>query len=268
MFKDKITKLFFNRLFFIFIILTSLIYLNSSIFTKLLNSSHIEINFFTQSLNISGFFIKVKKIYNAFFIASFTIISNYIYSFFKLSTFSSDLNIESDTSNYTSNLNSNLNLLVGKDFFTKKFIYIPEKGLYQNILITGSIGSGKTSSMMYPFTKQLISYENSNLDKKIGMLILDVKGNYYKEVIKYSNMFHRQDDIIIISLDGKYKYNPLDKIDLKPIVLANRLKDILLLFSQNNSDSYWLDKCEEILAECIKLCRLYNERIRNFFRAS
>lgn len=40
--------------------------------------------------------------------------------------------------------------------------------------------------------------------------------------------------------------------------LANRLKTILLLFSENNSESYWLDKAEEVLCECIKLCRLYN----------
>ena len=57
---------------------------------------------------------------------------------------------------------------------------------------------------------------------------------------------------------GFYKYNPLDKPNLKPIVLANRLKTILSLFSPNNSESYWLDKAEQILAECIKLCRLYN----------
>ena len=38
-------------------------------------------------------------------------------------------------------------------------ITIPEKSLYQNILITGTIGTGKTSSAMYPFTKQLIEYK-------------------------------------------------------------------------------------------------------------
>lgn len=63
---------------------------------------------------------------------------------------------------------------------------------------------------------------------------------------------------------GNYKYNPLDKPNLKPIVLANRLKTILSLFSPNNSESYWLDKAEQILAECIKLCRLYNNNYVNF----
>ena len=60
------------------------------------------------------------------------------------------------------------------------------------------------------------------------------------------------------------KYNPLDKPDLKPIVLANRLKTILTLFSQNNGESFWLDKVEQILTECIKLCRLYNDNYVTF----
>lgn len=41
--------------------------------------------------------------------------------------------------------------------------------------------------------------------------------------------------------------------------MANRLKTILTLFSKNNSESYWLDKAEQILTECIKFCRLYND---------
>jgi len=57
---------------------------------------------------------------------------------------------------------------------------------------------------------------------------------------------------------GDIKYNPLDKPNLKPAILANRLKTILTLFSKNNSESYWLDKAEQILTECIKFCRLYN----------
>ncbi|MBR3697042.1 MAG: TraM recognition domain-containing protein [Clostridia bacterium] len=117
---------------------------------------------------------------------------------------------------------------------------------------------GKTSSAMYPFTRQLISFKSNNFNEKLAMLILDVKGNYYKEVLKYANEANRLDDIILIELGGFYKYNPLDKPNLKPIVLAHRLKTILNLFNPVSSESYWLDKAEQILAECIKLCRLYN----------
>lgn len=152
---------------------------------------------------------------------------------------------------------SDFSLLIGLDN-KNNFVKIPEKSLYQNILITGTIGTGKTSSAMYPFTKQLMEYKSNNAKEKIGMLILDVKGNYYLQVKKYSKICEREKDLIILDLSGNIKYNPLHKPHLKASVLANRLKTILLLFSPNNSESFWLDKVEQILSECIKLCRLYN----------
>lgn len=152
-----------------------------------------------------------------------------------------------------------LNIFVGNAFDQKKqAIYLPEKSLYQNILITGTIGTGKTSSAMYPFTKQLIEFSCTDVSNKIGMLVLDVKGNYYVKVSEFARNCGREDDLIVISLGGDYRYNPLHKPNLKASVLANRLKTILMLFSPNNSESYWLDKVEQILTECIKLCRLYN----------
>ena len=117
---------------------------------------------------------------------------------------------------------------------------------------------------MYPFTEQLIKQDYNNPQNKLALLILDVKGNYYKQVLDYATKYNRLNDIILIDLTGNYKYNPLDKPHLKPIVLANRLKTILTLFSPNNSESYWLDKAEQILAECIKLCRLYNNNYVTF----
>ena len=50
---------------------------------------------------------------------------------------------------------SSLSLLIGFDKLDKKNIIIPESGLYQNFLITGTIGSGKTSSAMFPFTRSI-----------------------------------------------------------------------------------------------------------------
>lgn len=107
---------------------------------------------------------------------------------------------------------------------------------------------------MYPFLNQLLKYA----ELKLGMLILDVKGNFYKYVYQCAKQYSRDCDIIEISLNSETKYNPLDKPHLNPSVLANRLKTILELFSPNNSESYWLDKAQDVISESIKLCRLYN----------
>ncbi|MBQ9659480.1 MAG: type IV secretion system DNA-binding domain-containing protein [Clostridia bacterium] len=156
------------------------------------------------------------------------------------------------------------NLLIGQDKKNNKKVYIPESGLYQNFLITGTIGSGKTSSAMYPFTEQLMKYNSIFTEDKIGMLILDVKGNYSSQVKKYAQKYNLLDDLIVIELNSNIRFNPLHKPNLRPQVLANRLRIILELFSENNQESYWLDKAEQILTECIKLCRLYNNGYVNF----
>ncbi len=158
---------------------------------------------------------------------------------------------------------SDLSLIIGRTQ-DDKLVSVSESGLYQNFLITGTIGSGKTSSAMYPFTRQLMEYNANNPENKIGMLILDVKGNYFSQVKSFANQFGLLSDLIVIGLSNGVYYNPLDKPNLKPIVLANRLKTILTLFSENNSESYWLDKAEQILAECIKICRLYNNNYVTF----
>ena len=87
---------------------------------------------------------------------------------------------------------------------------------------------------------------------------MDVKGNYYKYLKNLLIKYNLKNDLIEIGLNSKIKYNPLHKPNLKPSVLANRLKTILLLFSENNSESFWLDKAEQVLTEAIKLCRFYN----------
>lgn len=230
------------------------------IFKDVFYSNYIFIDFALHPFNICDKYPDLWNFIKITYLISFCIciliISNFIY----LLIFNKEKNNKKSPSFYLQNTpdsNSELNLLVGTDE-KSNLLYIKEKGLYQNILITGTIGSGKTSSAMYPFTKQLIEYKSDNKKEKLGLLILDVKGNYHKQVKNYCNLFNRNNDLIILSLDGYMRYNPLDKPHLKPHILANRLKTILTLFSSKNGEQYWLDKAEQILTECIKLCRLYN----------
>ena len=185
-------------------------------------------------------------------IFNFIVLSNIIYTKFLQKFFTPRINVSQNSINP-----NELNLLIGESVEGLP-IYIPEKSLYQNMLITGGIGTGKTASAMYPFTKQLIKYKYDNPKEKLGFLILDVKGNYYSKVKEFAEEYHSQNDVIVIELNGDYTYNPLDKPNLKASILANRIKTILLLFSPNNSESYWLDKSEQVIENFITFCRMYN----------
>ena len=147
---------------------------------------------------------------------------------------------------------------------SKDLIYIEKNALFQNVLITGSIGSGKTQSAILPMTEQILKYKKEDDKEKIAALILDVKGNFCQSVEEICKRNGRFNDIIKIELNGKYKYNPLHKPNLKPQVIANRLKTILMLLSPENSEMYWIDKAEQLISECIKFIRIYNKGYVNF----
>lgn len=207
---------------------------------------------------------KIKFYFVVFYIVSTFLCGNFVYSLlFKKYHSKVSTKIKNQKTMLSHSNSKSLLLLAGKDE-SENFISIPEKSLYQNIFVCGTIGTGKTSSCMYPFTKQLIHYLPFDFSKKIGMLILDVKGNFYHEVLNFSKNCGRLKDVFVIELGGNVFYNPLDKPNLKPSVLANRLKTILTLFSPNNSESYWLDKVEAVLTEAIKFCRLYNDSYVTF----
>ena len=218
------------------------------LFKPVFDSSHN----FSSSINLINLIIQKPDLFFKIKI-SFLIIT-FFTSFFLVKKIFNLVNLEKKESQF----NDSFSLLIGYSLTGDK-IYISEKSLYQNMLITGSIGCGKTSSAMYPFTRQLLT-----LKSKPGFLILDVKGNYYKQVLCFAEECSRDKEIVIIELGGNYRYNPLDKPSLNPSIIANRLKSILLLFSPNNSESYWLDIAEQVIESSIILIRAYNSGFVNF----
>ncbi len=228
---------------------------NFAFFHSIITQSTCSISL-TDSIHIlldTSVFYYIKIIYFISITISWLFLSlNY---FYKRPILKKEKTIQKSKDNQP-NTENPLHLKVGISLNDHSDIVIPEKGLYQNVLITGTIGTGKTSSAMYPFLEQF-------LKQNIGMLILDVKGNFHKQVIERNKIYHR--NVIVIELNGSYSYNPLDKPNLKPSILANRLRTILTLFSNRQmTDTYWLDKVELFLTECIKLCRLYNDNYVTF----
>lgn len=141
----------------------------------------------------------------------------------------------------------NLGYLIARDE-NDECLYISDDSLYQNLLITGSIGSGKTSGAISRITENLIKSGK-------GGLILDVKGNFVDSVIKMCKQCGRENDIQIISKNSNSYFELLEN-DISSLELANRLKLVINLLSPtNNSDSYWLDKVENVLMNMIVLMK-------------
>jgi hypothetical protein len=109
---------------------------------------------------------------------------------------------------------------------TPYWLTIPERGLFTGIAIFGAVGTGKTSGCMYPFAEQLLAYRACDQEKRIGGLILEVKGDFCHKVKEILRRHGREDDYIEISLDSWYRYNPLHN-DLDTYALAYSIASLL-----------------------------------------
>lgn len=138
-------------------------------------------------------------------------------------------------------------------------VFIKEKGLYQNILITGSIGSGKTSCA-------ISNILDGFFKNKFGGLVIDIKGNYINQVKRIARKYNSENDVVCISLTNDYVYNPLNDKELSSSEMASVIKKVLFLISKNGKETepFWLDKAEEYIRDFITLIRAYNNGFVNF----
>jgi hypothetical protein len=119
------------------------------------------------------------------------------------------------------------------------WLTIPERGLYTGIVIVGAIGSGKTSACMYPIAEQLFAYQSHNPARRIGGLVLEVKGDFCAAVQGILQRHGRPEDYVEISLGGPYRYNPLHGEELDAYALAYGINSLMLNLFGKGDDPFW-----------------------------
>jgi hypothetical protein len=118
------------------------------------------------------------------------------------------------------------------------WLTIPERGLYTGIAILGAVGTGKTSCCMYPFAEQLIAYKAQDEAKRIGGLVLEVKGDFCHKVKGILERYERAEDYIEVSLHSEYRYNPLHN-DLDAYALAYSIAALLNNLFGKGKEPFW-----------------------------
>ena len=118
------------------------------------------------------------------------------------------------------------------------WLTIPERGLFTGIAILGAIGSGKTSCCMLPFAEQILAYKAADKEKRIGGLVLEVKGDFCHKVRDLLARHQRAEDYIEISLDSEYCYNPLHN-DLDAYALAYNIASLLNNLFGRGKEPFW-----------------------------
>ena len=121
---------------------------------------------------------------------------------------------------------------------TPRWLVIPERGLFTGIAIVGAVGSGKTAGCMYPFAEQILAYRAQDPDRRIGGLILEVKGDFCGKVQEILARHGRAGDYVEISLESEYRYNPLHN-DLDAYALAYNIASLLNNVFGRGKEPFW-----------------------------
>jgi hypothetical protein len=105
-------------------------------------------------------------------------------------------------------------------------------------MVVGAMGTGKTSAALYPFTEQLLRWRAEDRDRKLGGLVLEVKGDFCQQVRDILTRAGRADDYIEIGLGGNVCYNPLHN-DLDPYALAYAIGSLLNNLHGRSKEPFW-----------------------------
>src|SRR6267142_1919389 len=154
-------------------------------------------------------------------------------------------------------------LVLGEAHFTSTptrapdptWLTIPQRGLYTGVMILGAMGTGKTSACMYPYVNQLLRWRADDPDRKLGGLVLEVKGDFCHQVRTMLEQAGRHDDYLEVGLDTGVCYNPLHN-DLDPYAVAYAVATLLNNLFGKSKEPFWQQAYTDLLKFVISLRRI------------
>ena len=143
------------------------------------------------------------------------------------------------------------------------WLTIPDRGLFTGIAIIGAVGSGKTSGCMYPFAQQLFGYQSADPERRIGGLVLEVKGDFCHQVRRMLAGHGREGDYVEVGLEGPWRYNPLHN-DLDAYALAYGIASLLNNVFGKGKEPFWQQAYTNLVKFIILLHKVMNDYVTLF----
>ena len=144
-----------------------------------------------------------------------------------------------------------------------QWLVIPERGLYTGMAIIGAVGTGKTSACLYPYVEQLLAYRASDAVRKVGGLVLEVKGDFCRHVRAILARHGRDDDYIEVSLESPYRYNPLHN-DLDAYALAYGIATLMTNLYGRGKEPFWQQASTNLVKFVILLHQVLDDYVTLF----
>ena len=143
------------------------------------------------------------------------------------------------------------------------WLTIPSRGLYTGIAVFGSIGSGKTSACLRPFATQILRWRAQDQVRKVGGIVLEVKGDFCYQVREILAAAGRSKDYVELNVDGDYRYNPLQN-DLDAFALAYSIASLLNQLYGKGKEPFWQQAYTNLVKFLIVLHKVVDEYVTLF----
>jgi len=91
---------------------------------------------------------------------------------------------------------------------------------------------------MFPYAEQILSYKADDPERRIGGIVLEVKGDFCRKVKQILERHGRGEDYVEISLDSDFRYNPLHN-DLDAYALAFNIASLLNNLFGRGKEPFW-----------------------------
>ena len=116
---------------------------------------------------------------------------------------------------------------------------------------------------MYPYAEQLISYQAHDLAKRIGGLVLEVKGDFCHKVEDILKRYGRETDYVEVNLNADYRYNPLYN-DLDAYALAYNIASLLNNLFGKGKEPFWQQAYTNLVKFIIQLHKVAYDYVTLF----
>ena len=142
------------------------------------------------------------------------------------------------------------------------WVIVGLKALVGNILITGSIGSGKTSGTIFTYIRQILA----NFTLRPAVLAIDPKGKIAKKIQEIANELNLGEHIIHMKLGGDVTFNPI----YQPLALkggafsdiSKMIRSAAVNYMGKSFDSpFW----EQSASTLVKNCLIYCAATKNYY---
>jgi hypothetical protein len=135
------------------------------------------------------------------------------------------------------------------------WLTIPERGLFTGVAVFGAIGSGKTSACLYPYAEQLLGWAANDPARRFAGVVMEVKGDFCRQVQRILQHHGRADDYIELSLDGKYCYNPMVG-DIEPFAIAYSIATLINQLYGRSKEPFWQQAYTHLVRSVITAAKL------------